>query len=151
MPLPVGTDAPDFELESQDKQKIKLSAFRGQKKVVLIFYPLDFSPVCTGEHACLRQDFPQIQQQDAVVLGISVDSVWCHKAFRAAHHIPYDLLSDMLREVVQKYDLFLPERNIGRRATVIVGRDGKIAYFKEQPLPEPRKDAEIIAALAKTL
>jgi peroxiredoxin len=148
MPIIVGQEAPDFELENQDKQKIRLSSLRG-KKVVLVFYPLDFSPVCTNENQCLVADFVKFQAKDAVILGISVDSVWCHKAFRAAYGIPYDLLADMKREVVQKYDLFLPEANIGRRATVIVGRDGKVAWFKEQPMRTERDDGEILAELAK--
>jgi peroxiredoxin len=92
-------------------------------------------------------DLPQFAAQDAVVLGISIDSVWCHKAFREAKGITYDLLSDMKREVVQKYDLYLPDANIGRRATVIIARDGKVAWFKEQPMRQERDDAEIIAAL----
>jgi peroxiredoxin len=149
MPVQIGQEAPDFELDNQDKQKIKLSSFRGRKKVVLAFYPLDFSPVCTNEHACFMTDLPQFSSADAVILGISVDSVWCHKAFREARGITYDLLSDMMRDVVKKYDLFLAEANIGRRATVIVDRDGKVAWFKEQPLREGRNDAEIIEALAK--
>lgn len=148
MPVTVGQPAPDFELENQDKQKIRLSALRG-KKVVLAFYPLDFSPVCTNEHVCLMHDLPQFGSADAVILGISVDSVWCHKAFRTAKGITYDLLADMKREVVQKYDLFLPEANIGRRATVIVDRNGTVAWFKEQPMREERNDAEILAALAQ--
>jgi peroxiredoxin len=148
MPITVGQEAPDFELDNQDKQKIKLSDFRGKKKVVLAFYPLDFSPVCSNEHSCFVSDLPRIQDQDAVLLGISVDSVWTHKAFREARKITYDLLSDMMRDVVKKYDLFLPEANIGRRATVIVGKDGKVAWFKEQPMRQERDDAEIIAALA---
>ena len=146
MPITLGQPAPDFELENQDKKKIKLSGLRG-KKVVLAFYPLDFSPVCTNEHVCFMHDLPQFAAKDAVVLGISIDSVWCHKAFREAKGITYDLLSDMKREVVQKYDLYLPDANIGRRATVIVGRDGKVAWFKEQPMREERDDAEIFAAL----
>ena len=150
MPIQVGAEAPDFELENQDKQKVRLRDFRGQKKVVLAFYPLDFSPVCTDEHVCFMHDLPQIQAHDTVLLGISVDSVWCHKAFRAAKGITYDLLADMHREVVKKYDLFLPEANIGRRATVIVGKDGKVSYIKEQPMREARNDAEILAALAQT-
>lgn len=150
MPLQIGQPAPDFELENQDKQKIRLSDFRGKKKVVLAFYPLDFSPVCTNEHTCFTNDLPHFNTQDAVILGISVDSVWCHKAFREARNIPYDLLSDMKREVVQQYDLFLPEANIGRRATVIIDREGNIAWFKEQPLREARNDQEILDALAKT-
>lgn len=149
MPITVGQEAPDFELENQDKQKIRLSSLRG-KKVILAFYPLDFSPVCTNEHTCFITDLPAIESGDAVLLGISVDSVWCHKAFREKYGIKYDLLSDMKREVVQKYDLFLPEANIGRRATVIIGRDGKVAWFKEQPMREARSDAQILAALQRT-
>ncbi len=149
MPITVGAEAPDFELENQDKAKIRLSTLRG-KKVVLAFYPLDFSPVCSNEHACFMTDLPAIESKDAVLLGISVDSTWCHKAFRQQYGIKYDLLSDMKREVVQQYDLFLPEANIGKRATVIIDKAGKIAWFKEQPLREPRSDAEIIAALERT-
>ena len=149
MPIVVGQEAPDFELENQDKKKVRLSELRG-KKVVLAFYPLDFSPVCTNEHVCFVKDLPQFDAKDAVILGISVDSVWCHKAFRRAQGITYDLLADMKREVVQRYDLYLPDANIGRRATVIVGRDGKVTFFKEQPLRQERDDAEILAALEKT-
>jgi peroxiredoxin len=94
-------------------------------------------------------DMPRFEGADAVILGISVDSVWCHKAFRAAEGIKYDLLADMKREVVKKYDLFLEEANIGRRATVIVGRDGKVTWFKEQPMREGRSDEEILGVLAK--
>jgi peroxiredoxin len=148
MPVTVGQEAPDFELENQDKAKIRLSSLRG-KRVVLAFYPLDFSPVCSKEHECFTTDAPQFAAKDAVILGISVDSVWCHKAFRAQYKIPYDLLADMKREVVQKYDLFLPDANIGRRATVIIDRAGKVAWFKEQPMREGRDDAEILAALEK--
>jgi peroxiredoxin len=148
MPPTPGTPAPDFELENQDKKKIRLSDLHG-KKVVLAFYPLDFSPTCTNEHACFMHDLPLFDAKDAVILGISVDSVWCHKAFREARGITYDLLSDIKREVVQKYDLFLPEANIGRRATVVIDRHGTVAWFKEQPLRQERDDAEILAALAQ--
>ncbi len=149
MPVTIGQPAPDFELDNQDKKKIKLSDFRGKSNVVLAFYPLDFSPTCTNEHVCFMTDLPQFNATNAVILGISVDSVWCHKAFREAKHITYDLLADMKREVVQKYDLFLPEANIGKRATVIVDKAGNVAWFKEQPMREERDDAEILAVLAK--
>ena len=151
MPITVGQEAPDFELDNQDKAKVRLSSFRGKKKVVLAFYPLDWSPVCTNEHLCFATDLPQFEAADAVILGISIDSVWSHKAFRAAHHIKYDLLADMMREVVKAYDLYLPEANIGRRATVIVGKDGKVSFFKEQPMRQERDDQEILAALAQTV
>lgn len=150
MPIAVGQEAPDFELDNQDKLKVKLSSFRGKKKVVLAFYPLDWSPVCSNEHQCFTTDLPQFEAKDAILLGISIDSVWCHKAFHEAKGITYDLLSDMHREVVKRYDLFLAEGNIGRRATVIVDTAGKVAFFKEQPLRQERDDAEILAALDST-
>lgn len=148
MPPAPGTPAPDFQLENQDKKLIRLSDLRG-KKVLLAFYPLDFSPVCSNEHACFMHDLPQFTAADAVILGISIDSVWCHKAFREARGITYDLLSDIKREVVQMYDLFLPDANIGKRATVLIDRQGTIAWFKEQPLRQERADAEILAELQK--
>src|SRR5580692_10881274 len=110
MPIVVGQEAPDFELDNQDKKKVKLSDLRG-KKVVLAFYPLDWSPTCTNEHVCFMTDLPQFESKDATILGISVDSVWSHKAFREAKGITYDLLADMKREVVKKYDLYLEEGN----------------------------------------
>src|SRR5215475_8696841 len=109
MDIAVGQAAPDFALQNQDKQEVKLSDFAGKKKVVLMFYPLDWSPVCTNEHACMREDYSQFLAKDTEVLGISVDSGWCHKAFKEARGIPYDLLADMKREVVKLYDLYLPE------------------------------------------
>jgi peroxiredoxin len=148
MPVTLADPAPDFELENQNKEKIKLSDFRG-KKIVLFFYPLDFSPVCSNEVVCFQRDLPQFTATDAVVLGISTDSVWAHKAFREAKGITYDLLSDIKREVVKAYDLFLPEANIGKRATVIIDRQGNVVWFKEQPLREARDDAEILAALER--
>ena len=66
MPITVGQPAPDFELENQDKKKIKLSDLKG-KKIVLAFYPLDFSPVCTNEHVCFMTDLPQFNAKDATI------------------------------------------------------------------------------------
>jgi peroxiredoxin len=140
--------APDFELENQNKEKVKLSGFRG-KKVVLFFYPLDFSPVCSNEVVCFQRDLPQFEAKDAVVLGISTDSVWAHKAFREMKGVTYDLLSDIKREVVKAYDLYLPEANVGKRATVIIDREGKVRWMKEQPMREARDDAEILAQLER--
>src|SRR6266403_1592593 len=81
MPIAVGQPAPDFTLKDQSQKEIKLSDFAGKRNVVLIFYPLDFSPICTNEHACFVNDLKQFEKLDAQVLGLSVDSVWAHKAF----------------------------------------------------------------------
>jgi len=75
MSLSVGQAAPDFTLKDQSQKEVKLSDFTGKKKVVLVFYPLDWSPTCTNEHACFVNDMKQFETLDAEVLGVSVDSV----------------------------------------------------------------------------
>ena len=94
-PLKVGDMAPDFELMNQNKDKVKLSDFRGKKKVVLLFYPMDFSPVCTDEHCAFGPQLGKIiGGSDAVVFGINCDHPFAHAAFKKQFNIPYDLLSD---------------------------------------------------------
>ena len=81
MSLSVGQAAPDFTLKDQSQKDVKLSDFEGKKNVVLVFYPLDWSPTCTNEHVCFVNDMRSFEQLDAEVLGVSVDSVWSHKAY----------------------------------------------------------------------
>jgi len=94
MPANVGSPAPDFTLKDQNQQDVSLSSFRGKKRVVIVFYPLDWSPVCTKEHACFVNDMKRFDQLDAQVLGLSVDSVWSHKAYAEKMGIHYPLLAD---------------------------------------------------------
>src|SRR5215208_2675989 len=93
MPLRVGDPAPDFELPTDDvtnKTKVKLSNLRG-KKVVLLFYPMDFSPTCTTEHCAFGPDLPRLQGSagDTVVFGVSCDSPFSHAAYKKQYNIPY--------------------------------------------------------------
>jgi peroxiredoxin len=157
MPIQVGAEAPDFELPSSEIEndrpgkKIRLSAFRGTKNVVLAFYPLDFSPVCSGEHECFVRDLPLLDEARAQVLGISVDSVWAHAAFKRQLGLKYPLLADFnpRGEVASKYGLFIADRGISARATVVVDKAGRVGWVKEQPIAEPRSDAEILEVLRK--
>jgi peroxiredoxin len=157
MPIQVGAEAPDFELASSEVEndrpgkKIRLSDFRGKQNVVLAFYPLDFSPVCTSEHQCLVRDLPDLDGAGAQVLGISVDSVWTHAAFKKHLGLKYPLLADFQPrgEVAVKYGLFLPDRGITARATVIVDKQGKVAWVKQQEIPQARDDREIMEALRR--
>ncbi|MFN7972379.1 MAG: redoxin domain-containing protein [Acidobacteriota bacterium] len=150
MPLvQVGQDAPDFTLGNQDKQPVKLSDFRGKKNVVLAFYPLDWSPVCSNENACFATDLPKFEGADAAILGISADSVWSHKAWREKLGLKYDLLSDMKRDVLRSYGLLREQDNFGERATVIVGKDGKVKYVKVQEIGVARNNEDILAELKK--
>jgi peroxiredoxin len=147
--IAVGDMAPDFILKDQDQKDVTLSSFRGKKNVVLAFYPLDWSPVCEGENKCLTNDFPKFEGLNAVVLGISTDSFFSHKAWANAMGLKQTLLSDFNREVVKKYGLYFEPLNCGKRATVIVDKTGKVAYVKVQEIKVARDDNEILEALKK--
>lgn len=146
-PLKVGDEAPDFTLMNQDKNPVKLSDYRGKKKVMLLFYPMDFSPICTQEHCTFGPAFDRLNGPDAetVVFGVSTDSPFCHAAFRKQYNIPYDLLADVNRTVSKTYGMFAGEQpyNCSKRGTVIIGKDGKVAFYKEQPAKEPRAVEEL--------
>jgi peroxiredoxin len=148
MALAVGSPAPQFELMTQDPaKKVKLSDLRG-KRVVLLFYPMDFSSVCTAEHCSFGPAMSEIAA-DAVVFGVSCDSPFTHDAYRKQYHIPYDLLSDPTRKMVKAYDMFMGEEpfNCGKRGTVIIDKDGKIEHWQEQPILEARSIEQLKKAI----
>jgi len=147
--IKVGDAAPEFTLKDQDQKEVKLSDYRGKKNVVLAFYPLDWSPVCTGENKCLTDDFPTFQSSNAEVFGISADSFFSHKAWADALGLKHRLLADMHRSVCKAYGLYFDALNCSKRATVIVDKQGKVAYAKVQEIKTARDDKEILAALAK--
>ncbi len=98
----IGQQAPDFALPDQDGKEIKLSDFRG-KKIILAFYPFDFSPVCTVEFGCFQDEFNKLNNINAQVIGISVDSKYSHKEFAQKLGLGFILLSDFSREVCRLY------------------------------------------------
>jgi peroxiredoxin len=140
--------APDFTLKGSDDKEHKLSDMRG-KKVVLIFYPLDFSPVCTKQHACVRDDLEAFKNAGAKVFGISVDSAWAHKAFAKEMGLDYPLLADFHPKgaVAEKYGVYLPEEGRCGRVTVIIGPDGKVADVLSYDIPTVPETAPVLAAL----
>jgi len=146
----IGAPAPEFTLKDQDQKEIKLSDYRGKKNVVLVFYPLDWSPVCTKEHACMVNDKKQFEDLDAQVLGLSVDSVWSHKAYADKMGIHYPLLADFQPRgaVAAKYGVYLEDKGITGRAIFIIGRDGKLAWQKNYDIPVVPDIAEVSRALA---
>jgi peroxiredoxin len=151
MPIAVGQPAPDFVLKDQNQQEVRLSDFRGKRNVVIAFYPLDWSPVCTNEHACFANDMKQFEQLDAQVLGLSVDSVWSHKAFAEKLGIKYSLLADFHPRgaVAEKYGMFLADKGITGRAVAIVNKAGSVAWFKQYDIPQLPDVKEVAAALAQ--
>jgi len=150
-PIGVGQPAPDFTLKDQNQQDVTLSSFRGKRNVVLAFYPLDFSPVCSKEHACFTSDLKDFEGLDAQVLGISVDSVWAHKAFAEHLKINYPLLADFHPKgaAAEKFGLYLADKGITNRATVIIDKQGVVRYVKLYDIPQQRANAELTAELAK--
>ncbi len=147
--IQVGQTAPDFTLKDQDQNDVKLSDFKGKKNVVLAFYPLDWSPVCTNENKCLTDDLPKFGSANTEVLGISIDSAYCHKAWADSLGIEHKLLSDMGGGVATQYGMYLPEKHITKRATVVVDKGGTVQYVKVQEILTARDDNEILEALKK--
>jgi len=150
MPIAVGQPAPEFTLKDQDQKDVRLSDFRG-KNVVVVFYPLDWSPVCTNEHACFVNDMKQFENLNAQVLGLSVDSVWSHKAFAEKMGIRYPLLADFQPRgaVAEKFGVYLADKGITGRAITIVDKHGKIAWMKNYDIPAVPDIKEVSQALAK--
>jgi peroxiredoxin len=149
MAIAVGQTAPDFSLKDQHDKDVRLSDFAGKKNVVLVFYPLDWSPVCTNEHACFVNDMKRFETLDAAVLGVSVDSAWSHKAYAEKMGIKYSLLADFNPRggMADKYGVYLAEKGIAGRAIVIVGKDGKVAWVKNYDIPVVPDVAEVASAL----
>src|SRR5258708_34471933 len=148
MAIAVGQAAPDFTLKDQGQKDVKLSDYRG-KNVVIVFYPLDWSPVCTNEHACFVNEMKAFETLDAEVLGVSVDSVWSHKAYAEKMNIKYSLLADFQPRgaMAEKYGVFLADKGISGRAIVIVNKAGKIAWIKNYDIPGVPDLQEVATAL----
>lgn len=156
--IQVGDVAPDFELPSSETgpegkpgKKIKLSDYRGKKNVVLAFYPLDFSPVCSNEHGCFKDDIGALEAAGAEVIGVSVDSAWTHWAFKKHLGISYPLVADFHPKgaMATTYGLYEADKGFTSRATVIVDKAGKVAYVENHGLGNQRDDKKILEALAK--
>ena len=129
--LEVGKKAPDFSLLNQDEKKISLKDYVGQK-VVLYFYPKDDTSGCTKEACSFSDDLPKFSKIDAVILGVSPDSVKSHKKFSEKYKLKFDLLADEEKVVVEKYGVWKEKSMYGRkymgveRTTFIIDEKGKI-------------------------
>ncbi|ADV66275.1 redoxin domain-containing protein [Deinococcus maricopensis] len=124
----LGQSAPDFTLPSTLGEPITLSSYRGQKHVVLVFYPLDFSPVCSmqlPEYSGRQDDFADA---DTVVLGVNRDSVYTHQAWAAEYGIDVPLLADLNLAVARAYGVALDERGISGRAVFLIDKGGVVQF-----------------------
>ena len=151
MTVSVGAAVPDFSLKDQSMKDVKLSDFQGKKNVVLVFYPLDWSPTCTNEHVCFVNEMKAFEKLDAQVLGLSVDSVLSHKAYAEKMGIQYPLLADFQPRgaVGDKFGVFMAEKGITSRAIAIIDRQGKLAWFKNYEISAVPDLKEVSEALAK--
>ena len=129
--LEIGTQAPDFTLPDQNGMLRSLSDFRG-KKVVLYFYPKDNTPGCTKQACSFGEALPLFHERGAIVLGVSKDSVASHKKFAEKFGLPFILLSDVEKEVIQAYDVWKEKKNYGKvsmgvvRSTYLIDEQGVI-------------------------
>ncbi len=129
--LEIGTKAPEFTLPDQNGEMHSLAEYRGQK-VVLYFYPKDSTPGCTKQACNFGELLPQFREKGAVVIGVSKDSVASHKKFEEKYGLPFTLLSDVERTVIEAYDVWKEKKNYGKvsmgvvRTTYLIDEEGII-------------------------
>ncbi|MDH7489397.1 MAG: thioredoxin-dependent thiol peroxidase [Anaerolineae bacterium] len=152
MPKP-GQAAPDFELPSDRGDKVRLSDFRG-KKVVLYFYPKDMTSGCTKEACSFRDNYPQYEEQGAVILGVSPDPPQSHVRFKSKYNLPFLLLSDEDHKVAEQYGVWGEKQMYGRayqgilRTTFVIDEQGRIAKVFTKVKPDGHGE-EVLGALAE--
>ncbi len=146
--LPAGKPAPDFTLPSGPDSELRLSDLRG-RPVILVFYPADWSPVCGDELALFNELLPEFRRHEAELIGISVDGVWCHRAYAEARHLEFPLLADFepKGEISQAYGAYRQGEGFSERALFVLDRDGVIRWSYLSPVNvNPGADG-ILAAL----
>lgn len=150
MALPnVGTAAPDFSLASTSGSTVSLSGLKGQN-VLLAFFPLAFTGVCTAEMCAFSEDFSQFRSAGTTVLPISVDSVPTLKEFKAKEKMTVDLLSDFKREVSRSYGTLLEDKFFSKRAYVLIDKAGVVRWTHEEAeLGHKRGNDELLAQIKK--
>lgn len=136
----VGSEAPDFTLPDQDENDVSLADFRG-RKVMLAFYPMDFSSVCSDQFSIYQEVMPEIEERGLTILGISVDHSPAHAAFREKLGTEITLLADFhpKGEVARAYGAFIEERGHNNRSLVLIDEDGIVSWVhaEETPLSIP--------------
>jgi peroxiredoxin len=149
MAIEVGTQAPDFELKNQHGELVKLSDFRGEKNVVLVFYPFAFTGVCTGEVCDLQNELPRLQNDDVQVLGVSNDSPFSQRVFAEQQGLEYPLLSDFWPHgaVSRAYGVFDEEKGCAVRGTFVIDKAGVVRWTVVNGLPDARDTKEYLTAI----
>jgi len=154
--LKEGIKAPEFNLPANGGRKIKLKDFKGKKRVILYFYPRDNTPGCMTEACGFRDNIEAIEKKNAVVLGISPDSVASHHKFTEKFNLPFTLLSDEEKKTCKDYGVWVKKKMYGKehmgiaRTTFIIGKDGKIEkiYNKAKPAVHCKEILELLSGSA---
>ncbi len=157
MSITVSQTAPDFTLYDSDKKKVTLSDFQNKKNVLLLFYPLAFTSVCTKELCGVRDDIGRYSNANAEVLGISVDTVWTLAKYKEEQQYNFPLLSDFNKEVSAAYgslyDSFsdMKMRGVGKRAAFIIDKKGIVQYAEVLDSAQDVPDFALITAKLESL
>lgn len=147
--LAVGQEAPDFTLPDETNHPVHLADLRGQT-AVLMFYPLDFSGVCTGEFCEIRDRYSDIESAGARLFGISRDSHHSHRVFKQQEGFKHTLLSDMKGDVARQYGAWNENSAFAERLTVVIDKNGKINFMDRSPaVPTARDQQKMIDAIKK--
>ncbi len=127
--IQAGTLAPDFTLKNQFGESVTLSSFRGVKPVVLVFFPLAFSGICTGELCEIRDNLGIFADSNVELFGISVDSFYTQRAFAESQNYDFNLLADFWPhgKVAADFGVFVEEQGFANRATIVINKDGHVA------------------------
>ncbi|MBS1878193.1 MAG: redoxin domain-containing protein [Actinobacteria bacterium] len=143
--IAVGEPAPDFKLNDQDGEEVSLADFAG-RKVMLVFYPLDFSPVCSDQLSVYQEVKPELAEGGVELVGISVDSSYAHKAFQEKLAIDTTLLADFepKGEVARAYGSYIDGPGVANRTLVLVDEDGIVAWTHESPSPGEFPGSDVV-------
>jgi peroxiredoxin len=140
-----GTPAPDFSLPDQSGNMVSLGDFAG-RKLMLCFYPLDFSPVCSDQLSIYQEVLPEIEAKGAELVGVSVDSAYCHRAFREHLNLTMPLLADFHPKgaMSRDYGAYQDDFGTDNRSLVLVGEDGVVRWSYASPSPKDIPGANLI-------
>jgi peroxiredoxin len=143
--IETGSKAPEFSLPDHDGNQVSLADFAG-RKLVLAFYPLDFSPVCTDQLSLYQEVLPEIEAKGASLVGISVDSSFAHHAFRKQRNLTMTLLSDFnpKGEVSRAYGAWIDAVDHGNRSLVLIDEEGVVRWSHASPTPVEIPGANLI-------
>jgi peroxiredoxin len=149
MAIQVGEKAPDFELKDNHGRTVKLSGFRGDKNVVVLFYPFAFTGVCTGELCEVRDNLPKFADRDTQVLAVSNDSIHTLRVFAEQEGLDYPLLSDFWPhgEVSRAYGVFDEDKGCAVRGSFVIDKEGVVRWTVVNALPDARDLNEYVKAL----